>query len=130
MGAVACYKVKREVDPDLGEQENWTFTKMWVKGYPVQTGCLYWDEQRSMLLVGFDDGSIKKLQIEGLQFSEVADLKIHGDRVTGIAMQGDNMLSVSDFGTMAVTQSSNTSGEGSKIWFPTDPNTYALKHIL
>ena len=66
VGAVACYKVKREVDPDVGEQENWTFTKMWVKGYPVQTGSMFYNESKGLLLVGFDDGSIKKLQIEGL----------------------------------------------------------------
>lgn len=35
VGAVACYKVTRSVDPDLGDQENWSFTKLWVKGYPV-----------------------------------------------------------------------------------------------
>lgn len=45
-------------------------------------------------------------------------------------MHGDDILSVSDFGTMMVTQPSNTSGEGSRKYEPNEPFFFALKWIL
>lgn len=53
VGACIVYKVKitKESSTDSG---NWQFQRLWMKGYPLQTGAIQWCEQEKTLVVGFD----------------------------------------------------------------------------
>ena len=53
VGAVIVYKVKitKESSTDSG---NWQFQRLWMKGYPLQTGSIHWCDQEKILVVGFD----------------------------------------------------------------------------
>jgi len=56
VGSVACYKFK--VDRRENDEQDWEFTKWWIKSFAVQTGSLHWSAAEDTLYVGFDDGSI------------------------------------------------------------------------
>lgn len=73
VGAVACYRVKRTQDQDDGS-DTWSFTKLWIKGYPYATGCLCWDDKNDTLYVGFDEGRICRLKVKDSTFVEVSVL--------------------------------------------------------
>ena len=53
VGAAIIYKVriKKESDGDAG---SWQFQRLWMKGYPLQTGSIQWSAHDKTLLVGFD----------------------------------------------------------------------------
>ena len=78
VGAVACYKIKfiKDVNGEDGEDNSsWEYSLLWVKGYPVQTGSLFWSPLEDTIYIGFDDGKIQRLKItdNGLS-TEVSNL--------------------------------------------------------
>jgi hypothetical protein len=74
VGAVACYKAKFASgdDEESDDESRFQFTKIWVKGYPVQTGSLFWSESENVLYVGFDDGKISRLLVTNYTFKDVS----------------------------------------------------------
>lgn len=50
VGAVVIYKVRIMKD----EGDAWQFQRLWMKGYPLQTGSLRWCDHDKTLVVGFD----------------------------------------------------------------------------
>lgn len=71
VGALMLYRFK--VD-----NNSHTFEKLWVKSFPVQTSCLYWEGEKNFLAVGLDNGKIKIYKIAPemnfMQYDEVITL--------------------------------------------------------
>lgn len=68
VGACIIYKVRQQGD-------QWSFQKLWMKGYPLQTGAIRWCPDDKTLIVGFDQGKIARLKPLGssLHMQEVSD---------------------------------------------------------
>jgi hypothetical protein len=68
VGALMLYRFK----VDNGSH---SFEKLWVKSYPTQTSCLFWDGEKNNLIVGLDSGIIKLYKIAPemnfMQYDEV-----------------------------------------------------------
>lgn len=65
--------------------ENGKFMKTWSKGYPKEAICLSYDKASNRILVGLDDGVVDVIQISGTGYEDVACVKCHQARVTGIS---------------------------------------------
>lgn len=118
VGAVACYRIKfiKDVNDEDGEENTtWEYTLLWVKGYPVQTGSLFWSPLEDTLYIGFDDGKIQRLKITDNGMStEVSILRLFNLsvqlpeicgqtlRITGLLAlpEVNRLLSVSDSGKL------------------------------
>jgi len=74
VGAVMIYKVRiaKDSGTDVG---SWSFQRLWMKGYPLQTGAIQWCENEKTLIVGFDQGKIARLKPLGtsLHMQEVSN---------------------------------------------------------
>ena len=84
VGAIICFKVK-----DV--KGNTSYEKLWLITYPVQIGCMAWDESTNTLNLGFDDGKIicykVSSEFEYRQYDKFAEIQAHKERVMGIAME-------------------------------------------
>ena len=54
------YKMKMTKNAE-GVVDGWTFTHCWAKGFALQTGNMYWDDEASLLYIGFDQGRVVRL---------------------------------------------------------------------
>ena len=86
VGGVAMYKMKMTKNAE-GVVDGWTFTHCWAKGFALQTGSMYWDDEASLLYIGFDQGRVVRLQINAenpIQYTEMTELGVHTLRITGM----------------------------------------------
>lgn len=72
-----------------GDESN-KFIKIWSKGYPKEAICIHYDKASNRVLVGLDDGVIDVIQISGNGYEDVACVKCHQARVTGLAYDALN----------------------------------------
>ena len=59
--------------------------KVWSKGYPKEAITLSFDKASNRILVGLDDGVIDVIQVTNNGYEDVACVKAHQGRVTGVA---------------------------------------------
>jgi WD40 repeat protein len=76
---------------EVGSVEAWAFgeesskfVKMWSKGYPKEAITLSLDKASNRVLVGLDDGVIDVIQVTNNGYEDVACVKAHQNRVTGV----------------------------------------------
>jgi len=59
--------------------------KLWTKGYPTEAITLSHDKASNRILIGLDDGIIDILQVNSNGYEDIACVKAHQNRVTGVA---------------------------------------------
>jgi hypothetical protein len=62
VGAVVIYKVRISQVLSAADVGSWSFQRLWMKGYPLQTGSIQWCDNEKTLIVGFDQGKIARLK--------------------------------------------------------------------
>ena len=65
-------------------EESSKFVKMQSKGYPKEAITLSLDKASNRVLVGLDDGVIDVIQVTNNGYEDVACVKAHQNRVTGV----------------------------------------------
>ena len=80
---------------NLKDNNKSQFNKLWEKSFLIQINIIHFNEQKELLCIGNDDGSINiyKTKIEG-NFKEMEillDLSFHTDRVSGLYLNSNEM---------------------------------------
>ena len=84
MGALFIYQC------EPSKEEIYAIHKIWAKPFPVQTGTLYWEDDKQIVLVGNDDGKIHifkpKPNAYYDEMNQLFEFAYHTDRVMGLAL--------------------------------------------
>ena len=79
----------------IKENEKIKLNKLWEKSFLIQTNVMYFDENKEILCIGNDDGSIfiYKTQSKGnyKEMEIIKDLNFYSDRVSGLYFDSKSM---------------------------------------
>lgn len=117
VSAITAYRTSEK--EDRAGNKCYDFKKLWVKTFPLQIGCITWSDLDEIVYIGFDKGVIHRLALTSnpLAYNDVSKLhsinnfsvfqlgesSVHTMRVMGIIAEPKQYISVSDAGTMMMT---------------------------
>lgn len=87
LGAVHVYKVSHDDNND--DDGCYSYTQLWKKDYPCQTGVISFDAESEVMCVGLDNGKIymyqrNKSDTKYCEFNEVCEIQAHNNKIMGV----------------------------------------------
>ena len=95
LGYIIIYEINEKDNNDKNNKELSHFKKLWEKFFLIQINIIFFNEQKELLCIGNDDGSISiyKTKEEGnfKEMETLVELSFHSDRVSGLYLISNEM---------------------------------------